>query len=128
MSTALVSVSRPSRQLDAKATPGETVSEKDVQEPARLAELLGRVVTAVSELRRAWSPKRIDFEDLAVTTAAVPLEHRFAGRVRWWVTDWSPTTPGAAPTFERNSATTSDTLWLKPANAGTVSIRVEEAG
>lgn len=123
-----VVTSTKTRQLDARSVPPEQVTEEQVGSTKRLAELLGRLLVAVTELRRAWAPQRLDFEDLAVTTTAFSLEHRFGGRVRWWVVDWQPTTPGSAATFERHSSTTSDALWLTPANAGTVTIRVEESG
>lgn len=127
MSSAVVSSVR-SKQLDARSVPPEQVTDDQVKDPKRLAELLGRLLVAVTELRRAWDPKRIDFEDQAVTAGtAFGLEHRFGGRVRWWVVDWVPDATGDVAIFER-TASTDTLLTLLPQNTGTVTIRVEEAG
>lgn len=127
MSSAVVSSVR-SKQLDARSVPPEQVTDDQVKDPKRLAELLGRLLVAVTELRRAWDPKRIDFEDLLVTAGTTfDLEHRFGGRVRWWVVDWVPDATGDVAIFER-TASTDTMLTLLPQNTGTVTIRVEEAG
>lgn len=127
MSSAVVSSVR-SKQLDARSVPPEQVTDDQVKDPKRLAELLGRLLVAVTELRRAWDPKRIDFEDQAVTAGTeFDLEHRFGGRVRWWVVDWVPDATGDVAIFER-TASTDTMLTLLPQNTGTVTIRVEEAG
>lgn len=127
MSSAVVTSSR-ARQLDARSVPPEQVTEEQVGSTKRLAELLGRLLVAVTELRRAWDPNRVDFEDWAVTAGtAFDLEHRIGGRVRWWVVDWVPAATGDVAIFERTAATDT-TLTLLPQNTGTVTIRVEDAG
>lgn len=82
------------RVLDASATSREVVTAEDVQDPKKLAELLGRLLTATTELRRRWAPKRIDFEDVAVggQGASVRLAHHFGGRARWSVVGWQADT------------------------------------
>lgn len=127
MSSAVVTSTR-TRQLDARSVPPEQVTEEQVGNPKRLTELLGRLLVAVTELRRVWTPKRVDFEDQDVTAGVTfDLEHRFGGRVRWWVVDWVPDATGDVAIFERTAATDT-TLTLLPQNTGTVTLRVEEAG
>ncbi len=116
-------------RLDGKAEPDEVVTEANVQEPAKLARLLGRALSTIATLRRAWSPSRIDFEDCPVVVATgttIHLEHGFGGRVRWWFIDMSSDSTAKVNV----AATTSNTLSLDitPAADGTVSIRVEQAG
>lgn len=117
--------------LDARADAEEAVTEADVQEPPKIARLLARLLSNVATLRRAWAPRRIDFEDVPVGTfgAQVSLGHGFNGRVRWWIVGWQ--SPGAnAPILRESSTVVTDanTLYLQSYTAGTACIRVEEAG
>lgn len=130
MSHAVVRSTGAVAQLDAKPSQTEAVTPEDVQKPPRLSELLGRLVTAVSELRRAWAPKTIDFEDVSLGAggASTRLEHGFGGRVRWWLVDWQPTATGNRPNVERSSSSTNDVLVLLSSQAGTATVRVEQAG
>jgi len=117
--------------LDGKVAPNEVVTEADVQEPAKLTRLLTRLLRDVAELKRLFVPKRIDFEDVLVGSAAATttLQHNMGGRVRWWVVDWQPSVGGAGPALRRDAAsTTSSTLVLFSGNTGTATIRVESAG
>ena len=116
-------------QLDRRPTPDEPISEDDVQEPTKLVRILGRLARDVAEIKRRFFPRRVDFEDRVVTSGDVlRLPHGFEARVRWWVVDWVPSTPGDVPLFEKLSATDTKTLVLEVGNTGTVSIRLEVAG
>jgi hypothetical protein len=115
--------------LDGKAAAEEIITEQDVQEPAKLARILGRTVKVLAEIARRFNPRRIDYEDVPCLTAgaAIQLQHNFKGRVRWWIVDWT-STGTAAPVLKRNTTTTADTLVLLSYVAGTATIRIEEAG
>lgn len=115
-------------QLGAKAAPDEVVTELDVQDPAKLARILVRLLASVAALRRAWLPRRIDYVDVAITAfTSTQLQHSFGGRVRWWVVDWNG--PATSPDMIKNATlTTADTLVLDVFATGVVTIRVEEAG
>lgn len=84
--------------LDGRAATLETVTAEDVQDDAKLAQMIGRLNAQVAELRRNVVPRRTDFEDLAVgyEGAATQVAHNAGGRVRWavngWQTDATPTT------------------------------------
>lgn len=85
------------QQLDRAAQPDEVVTEADVQEPAKLARYLIRLLRDVAKLQRTANPPRIDFEDVTVGTsgARTLLAHHLNGRVRWSVVGWQAATPGA---------------------------------
>lgn len=118
------------KALDGRAEPDEVITEKDVQDAAKLARALSAVTKAIAALKRKWSPRVIDFEDVLVATSGAPIQlsHGF-GRVRWWVIDWVPTSPGTvAPILYRSDDSTAQTLVLLSYVDGIASIRVEEAG
>jgi hypothetical protein len=116
-------------QLDRKAEPDEVVTEEDVKDAGKLSRLLMRLLRDVATLTRRFAPKRTDFEDRAVVSGTpLRLPHNFDARVRWWVVDWRPTTPGDVPVFEKSSSTDTRTLVLDVGNSGRVSVRVEVAG
>ncbi len=132
-SAKISAVTGQSKQLDVRAAPREVVTEEDVQQPKKLAELLGRILVALTELRRRWAPRKIDFEDQPVGTSTdYRFEHRFGGRVRWWVVDWKPAFTGVNQYIEfmRHADTDENVLVLTSgaASVGTVTVRVEEAG
>jgi hypothetical protein len=120
--------------LDGKASADEVVTEADVQDAPKLARMLVRLLATVADMRRAFSPRRIDFEDVAVSTAGaqVALQHNFGGRVRWWIVGW--TSSGTSAPILRELAPTApaapdpNTLYLQSYVAGTACIRVEGAG
>ncbi len=58
MSTAIINPDGAVRQLDGKRSPDEVVTEKDVQEPAKLARLLGTSLQNVATLR-SWVMRRL---------------------------------------------------------------------
>lgn len=117
------------RQLDKQTEPDELVTPEDVQDPNKLAQLLVRILRDVAVMKRRFWPRRIDFEDKAVTSGDVMrLNHGFGGRVRYWVVDWRPTTPGDAALFEYDASTDDKTLCVAVGNSGKVTMRVESAG
>lgn len=117
------------RQLERPASQNETVTEQDVGDASKLARLLMRLMKDVSDLKRRHWPRRLDYEDLAVTSGdALRCEHGLGGRVRWWIVDWIPATPGDVPLFERSGDTDASTLVLDVGNSGLVTVRIEEAG
>lgn len=115
------------RSLVAKREPGEDITEAKVAESKWLARLLTRIVRSLAELERRPCPRRIDFEDVEVNGDGVTVyrfQHRFSGRVRWWVTDCL-LTDGA---LHRESTTDEDTLALLSEQPGVVTLRIEEVG
>lgn len=84
--------------LGVQPTPDEVVTPEDADDPAKLAQILGRLLKSVADLRRQWSPRNLDYEDVPVAVSAglSSLQHALAGRVRWWVNGWrtdaTPTT------------------------------------
>lgn len=126
------------KQLGPKASADEVVTELDVQQPSKLARLLCRILAQLAALRRQWAPRRLDFEDVVLAGAAgagvgVRLQHNFGGRVRWWVVEWTFGGGGAAsgPVLLKGVAAgeiTDSTIVLYSYQAGTATIRVEEAG
>jgi hypothetical protein len=115
--------------LDRPISPDEVVTAKDVQEPSKLASMLLRLLRDVASLKRLWTPKRIDFEDVACSLGGTNrLNHGFGGRVRWWVVEWLPASPGTAFGLEQTAATDASTLVLASSTTGTATIRVELAG
>lgn len=127
MSSAIADVPTATmRQLDQKSGPRESVSEADVQDPTKLAQLLTRQLRDVAALRRQFVPRRVDFQDLVVESGKTyALPHGFHGRVRWWVVDATVDIPQLLRDPDR---TTSDALYLVSSTACVVTIRVEEAG
>lgn len=125
MTTRVLLTSGAVKQARIPALKREVVTVEEVSDPPTLARGLTNLVQLVEELARDRLPQRIDFEDIAVTSVAVRLEHRFGCRVRWHLVDWVPTSTGTAPIFEKTNATTSDVLVLLSGAAGTATIRVE---
>jgi hypothetical protein len=115
-------------QLDRPAEPDELVTEEDVMDAPKLARILVRILKDIATIKRRFWPRRTDFEDREVTSGdTLRLPHNFNARVRWWVVDWIPTTPGDIPVFERSATTTTRVLALDVGNSGLVSVRVEVA-
>jgi hypothetical protein len=116
-------------QLDRSAEPDEIVTEEDAKDAGKLARILVRVLRDLADIKRRFFPRRIDFEDRAVVSGDVlRLNHGFSARVRYWVVDWRPFTPGDVAVFDRNAGTNAQALLLNVGNSGTVTVRVESAG
>lgn len=126
------------KPLDGKAPPDQQVTEKDVQEPPKLARLLTDVLRDLAALKRRHYPRRIDFEDQAAP-GPIRLRHGFNGRVRWWVVDWTSagtnlvdsggdTLSASWCDLTKQSDSDANMLVLQGHVTGTATIRVEEAG
>ncbi len=130
MSAARIEADGRVKILDGKAEPDAVVTESDAKDPAKLARLLARLLKDIATVRRRFTAKRIDFEDVAVSTAGatVSLQHNLNGRVRWWLAGWQSSGTTAPILKESATATTAQTLVLMSYVAGTATIRVEGAG
>lgn len=127
--------SKPPRQLTPRTSADEVVTEDDVQQPPKLARLLGKVLRELAALRRAWRPREVYFEDYPATDGGtIRLEHRLGGRVRWCLVDFVRGGTGTSSfndevAFNKDDAsTTSNVLVLNSRVVGTASFRVWEAG
>lgn len=114
-------------QLDGRASAAEALTEADVQDTSKLTRLLARILAELAALRRRFSPRRVDFEDVVVldTGVAIQLQHSFGARARWWVIGWQCPTNVTWILREDKVNTTTATLVLLSYAAGTVTIRVE---
>lgn len=134
MSSAKIDSSGKVTQLDGKGAPEEQITEEYVQDPPKLSRLLTRILAVLTPLSRAWSPRRIDFEDVVSTgTSGSPqslsFSHKFGGRVRWWVVDQSSSGTVTLPLVLKDTAkTTADILYLNVYYPMTFTLRVEESG
>lgn len=129
MSSARIDFDGNMHALDRKVEPAEVFSEEDAKDAGKLARAVQRLLRSTTDLARIYEPQRVDFEDRDVTSGTpLRLEHAFGGRVRWWIVDWQPTTPGDVAIFERSTDADDATLILDVGNSGTVTVRVEEAG
>lgn len=131
MGTAAVESDGTIRQLDGRAEPEAVVTEADVQDAAKLARMVQALQRDVAALKRAWAPRVMYFRDVAVTattTTVIRLTHGFGGRVNWSVVRWDASSAGVEVRIDEDSGTDADTLCLTSGAAGTVTIRVEEAG
>ncbi len=129
MTAAIIPLYGNTRQLDRRAEPREQIAEQEVQVPERLARRLTEQDRRIAGLERRWNARVLDFEDRTVDDTGATkyrLEHRFGGRVRYWVVDWSGGTD--APNLLRHADTDNNTLVLTSTVAGVATIRVEEAG
>lgn len=129
MTAARIDASGKVYRLDGSILPRAAVTPADVQEPAKLARLVAEAHRAAAEANARANPRRIDHEDVAVDntgTTKYRFEHGFGGRVRWWVVGWSGASAG--PQLIEDGDTGNDTLVLVSKVAGTVTVRIEEAG
>ena len=116
------------RQLDRRPEPPTQVTEEQAADAGRLARLLMTLLRDTALLRRRWMPHRLDYEDRAVDdtgTTKYRFTHLFGARVRWWVVDWDG---AASPALTKDADTTDDVLVLTSTSAGTMTLRIEEAG
>ncbi len=128
MPTAFVTSDSAMVPLDGKAPSQIIVTPKDVQDPEKLARQLQDALNSIAELKRAWQPRRLYVRDVPVTTlGSYRFEHRFGGRVNWWVVMWVPDSSGNGFAFELDPSSDDDTLVLFSGQDGTATICIEEA-
>lgn len=117
------------RQLDKPSEPDQQVTEEQVKDSARLSRLLMTMLRDIFTMKRRWVPTFLDFEDRVVDatgTTKYRFPHKFKKRVRWWPVGWKSASAG--PRLVEHSDTDRDTLVLVSYTAGTLTLRVEEAG
>jgi len=118
------------RQLDRQGEPPERITPEQWQDVSRMTRLLTDMLRQVVVFQRRFWPLRIDYEDRTVDATGTTLyrfPHGFGGRVRWWVVDWTGG-GGFPPDLARHSSSNDDTLVLVSGVAGTMTLRIEEAG
>lgn len=135
MSHAVIDAAGRMRQLDKPAQAEQVTAPKDVQDPETLARLVQQLRTEVATLRRAFSPRRLDFDRVTTTGTSIAPQtvrfpHGFNGRVRYWPVGWESAGTVQLGIIERTDASGTDanTLVLYVYSAGVLSLRVEEAG
>lgn len=129
MSSARVNAANKVRQLDRLAEPDAQVTEEQVQDPPRLARMVLSIMRELATLRRRWAPRSVVHEDREVDgtgTTIYRFPHGFAGRVDWWPVAW--TGAAGACALVQDDSTDDNTLALVSYEAGTVTLRIEEAG
>lgn len=129
MSSAIVPKSAKARQLDRPSEPDEQFTEEQAKDPERLSRTIVQLLRDVASLKRRFVPRRVDFEDIEVDATGTTIYrfvHRFGGRVRWWVVDWNSSSAG--PALAKDASSDENTLKLVSGVAGTLTLRVEEAG
>lgn len=117
------------RVLDGRGDAPVVITPEEVQRPDVLARLLNELRRGQAETARRWNPRVLVVEDRDLTSGDEwRVEHGFGGRVRWWIADWQPSTPGDVPVFERDAATDANALVLDVGNSGRATLIVMEAG
>lgn len=130
MSSAVILADGTTKQLDRRPELDETITPDKAKDPQALARLLTKFFRIVLRLQKAWTPDRIDYQDIAVGFDGVTLynfAHNFGGRVRWWPVDWVGDT-SAVPLLTKDASTTDSILVLRSYASGKVTVRVEAAG
>lgn len=129
MSAAVAFTDGRMRQLDAKGTPSAVLTALDAQEPEKIARAVNDLTRSVAEQARAFTPRVIFHRDVTVTGTGLVkyrFQHGFRGLVNWYVARWSSAAGGHS--LVEDASTTADTLVLVSYIAGTLTLRVEEAG
>lgn len=103
--------------LGAATLPDQGVTAEDVKDPTNLATVLSSLLASVAELKSRWAPRSLDYEDVVVGAAGAvkSLQHNLAGRVRWWVSQWSSV---VVPSTDTNYGTR--LLWIQRALWGAI--------
>lgn len=128
MSTTIITPDGKVKQLDRRPGATQQLTVADVQDPEKLARELNALRSDAAERKRTWSPRIYYFRDVVVDatgTTIYRLRHKFGGRVNFEVASW---TGVAAPALSLDASTDGNTLALVSKSAGTVTVRVEEAG
>lgn len=116
------------KQLDGRTQTAGSTTAKDVQDPEVLAQTIGEMLDDLAALKRRFDPRVLYFRDQVVDATGATkyrFPHGFGGRVNYEIAYWSG---AAAPNLRADAATDANTLVLTSTSAGTVTVRVEEAG
>ncbi len=116
------------RQLERPAEPDYRITTDDVDDKDKLAQLLMGMLRSLASVRRRWWPNFVDHQDRVVDGTGTTLyrfPHGVGGRVNWWPVDW---VGAAGPQLARHAKTDDNTLVLVSYVAGTMTLRIEEAG
>jgi len=117
------------RALAKPVEPSEEVTAEQASDAPRAARLFMRLLRDIATLRRRWSPLRVDHEDRVVDatgTTLIRFPHELGtSSVRYWAVRWSGAT---APCLRVDASSDARTLVLTSTVAGTVTLRIEEAG
>lgn len=101
----------------------DNLSESDVQDPRKLAELLRAAMRRIAALEANAQPDAVEFEIDATMGSTSLLQHGFGCPVRYWVVSWVGS--GGPQFYVNTSQTTSDVLALSTAVSGRAIVRVE---
>lgn len=119
------------KPLERSIQPSEQITGEDAKDAVNVARAMMRILRDVAQLKRRWMPKRVDFEGVAVDKTGqkkFSLRHNLGGPVRWWVVDWETNEPLRPSPALIRVASDDTTLTLVSYAAGTVTLRIEEAG
>lgn len=129
MRTAIVKSSGVVVKLDGRAGIQNQVTADDVKDPVDLAALLNGIIADLAEKTSRWRPRVIYRRDLVVDATGSTkyrVLHGFGGRVNYEVAYWVG--GSAAPNLRVDPSTDANALVLTSTVAGTVTLRIEEAG
>ncbi len=116
------------RQLDRTVEPEAQITTQEIANPERVVRLFARLLGDVAQLKRLWRARRLDYEGRTVLgdgTTRYRFEHLIGGSIRFWIVDWDGDDP---PNLRRHASSDSSTLVLTSTSAGTMTLRIEEAG
>lgn len=101
------------------------VSERFVDDPNRLSELLSDLEARVAQLEAKELPEAVEFEvDVGTAGAPVQLNHNLDCPVRFFVTSWKSSTNNP-PSLLLDTSSTTFMLVLRSYVAGRAIIRIE---
>lgn len=111
---------------------GSNVSEEEVKDPPKLAEILRGLSRRVTDVEALLPPEAIEFEvAVGASGSTTTIAHNLGGPVRWYVVDWlqrdGVAYPASAPKLVQDASSTSDSLVLRSYATGRAIVRIEPA-
>lgn len=112
---------------------GANVSDEEVKDPVKLAEIIRTLTARVTALEARTAPESAEFEvEVGSLGAITRITHGFNSPVRFYVTYWiqkrdGSTSPTGAPALVVDSSSTLNVLALKSFLVGRAVIRIEPA-
>lgn len=106
------------------------VTDTDIKDEARLADLLRSLQRRVSSLEAQMPPEPLEFEvNVGESGAITSVAHNIGGPVRWFVVQWTQVGgtayPLSGPMLVQDATSTSRILALRSYVAGKAIVRVE---